>query len=308
VTDLVTGEAVLLDLRLAKLASRSLALAIDLVVQVGALFVGTFLIVGTATFVDDALAAAIGLVFSLLVVVGYPTASETLTRGRSLGKMALGLRVVREDGGPIRFRHALLRALMSVVEIWITFGSVALITSLASAQGRRVGDFLAGTVVVRERVSSSAGAAATMPPPLAGWAMGLDLSRVPDDLALAARQFLGRAHELAPDVRDRMARALVGSLAAVTAPPPPPGTPDWAFLSAVLAERRRRELARLQPPTYQPAPGYGAPPPYWPAPGPGAPPAYHPSAHPPPPPPPAPYPPAPPAGPGSGDGPFAPPG
>jgi uncharacterized RDD family membrane protein YckC len=302
VTDLVTGEAVLLDLRLAKLASRSLALAIDLVVQVGALFVGTFLIVGTATFVDDALAAAIGLVFYLIVIVGYPTAFETLTRGRSLGKMALGLRVVREDGGPTRFRHGLLRALMGVVEIWLTLGSVALITSLASTQGRRVGDFLAGTVVVRERVTSTAGAAATMPPPLAGWAAGLDLSRVPDDLALAARQFLGRAHELAPDVRDRMARSLAGSLAAVTAPPPPPGTPDWAFLSAVLAERRRRELDRLQPPPYQPTPGYGAPPPYWPAQGPGAPPAY------PPPPPPAAYPPAPPAGPGPGGGPFAPPG
>jgi uncharacterized RDD family membrane protein YckC len=288
VTDLVTGEAVLLDLRLAKLASRSLALAIDLVVQVGALFVGTFLIVGTATFVDDALAAAIGLVFYLVVVVGYPTAFETLTRGRTLGKMALGLRVVREDGGPIRFRHALLRALMSVVEIWITFGSVALITSLASAQGRRVGDFLAGTVVVRERVTSSAGAAATMPPPLAGWAVGLDLSRVPDDLALAARQFLGRAHELAPDVRDRMARSLAASLGAATAPPPPPGTPDWAFLSAVLAERRRRELARLQPPPYLPGPGFGASPAY--------------------PPPPA-RPPAPPAATrGHGEGPFAPPG
>jgi uncharacterized RDD family membrane protein YckC len=290
VTDLVTGEAVLLDLRLAKLASRSLALAIDLVVQVGALFVGTFLIVGTATFVDDALAAALGLVFYLVVVVGYPTAFETLTRGRTLGKMALGLRVVREDGGPIRFRHALLRALMGVVEIWLTFGSVALITSLASAQGRRVGDFLAGTVVVRERVTATAGAAATMPPPLAGWAVGLDLSRVPDDVALAARQFLGRAHELSPEVRDRMARSLAASLAAVTAPPAPPGTPDWAFLSAVLAERRRRELVRLQPPPYQPAPVYGAP------------------AYPSPPLPPPAYPSAPPAGPGPGEGPFAPPG
>jgi uncharacterized RDD family membrane protein YckC len=294
VTDLVTGEAVLLDLRLAKLASRSLALAIDLLVQVGLLFVGTFLIVGTATFVDGALAAAIGVVFYLVVIVGYPTAFETLTRGRTLGKMSLGLRVVREDGGPIRFRHALLRALMSVVEIWLTFGSVALITSLASTQGRRVGDFLAGTVVVRERVTSSAGAAATMPPPLAGWAAGLDLSRVPDDLALAARQFLGRAHELAPDVRDRMARSLTGSLAAVTAPAPPPGTPDWAFLAAVLAERRRRELARLQPPPYLPGPGYGGPP------------GYPPTGFPPPgyPPPAA----SPPAGPGPGERPFAPPG
>ena len=58
--------------------------------------------------------------------------------------MALGLRVVRDDGGPIRFRHALVRGLVGVVEIWLTVGAVALVVSLASSQGKRLGDFLAG--------------------------------------------------------------------------------------------------------------------------------------------------------------------
>ncbi|HSR24524.1 MAG TPA: RDD family protein, partial [Candidatus Eisenbacteria bacterium] len=151
-TDLVTGEAVVLELRLAKLASRALALAIDLMVQLGLLFVVAFVAAGVAAGADDALAAAIGLVLYVLVIVGYPVAFETLTRGRTLGKLALGLRVVREDGGPIRFRHAFVRGLLAVVEIWMTFGSIALITSLASSKGKRVGDYLAGTVVVRERV------------------------------------------------------------------------------------------------------------------------------------------------------------
>ena len=292
-TDLVTGEAVQLEMRLAKLASRGLALALDILVQMGLLVGGVLVLSGTALFVDDALATAIGLVFYVLVIVGYPVAFETFTRGRSLGKMAMGLRVVREDGGPERFRQAFVRGLLGVVEIWLTFGSVALIASLASAKGRRIGDYLAGTVVVHERVPVRAAPIATMPPQLAGWAQQLDLSRVPDDLALAARQFLGRAPELAPQVREEMGTSLARALAAVTAPPPPPGVPAWAFLSAVLAERRRRELLRLggAPPTYGGWPGPPAPPP----------PSYAPPLPPyPPPPVPAPAPP-------SGDQPFAPP-
>ncbi|MGH8892238.1 MAG: RDD family protein [Actinomycetes bacterium] len=263
-SDLVTGEAVVLELRLAKLASRSLALALDLTVQVGLFFVGIAVATGVLGFVDDALATALALVFYVAVVLGYPVAMETATRGRSLGKMAMGLRVVREDGGPIRFRHALVRGLLSVVEIWLTFGSVALITSLASAKGKRLGDYLAGTVVVRERVPVQAAPMAVMPPPLTNWAAGLDLSRVPDDLALATRQFLARAPELAPAVREEMGSRLAGSLAAVTAPAPPPGTPAWAFLSAVLAERRRREMARLgaTSPSSQP-PAWSQPPAPW---------------------------------------------
>ena len=298
--DLVTGEAVVLELRLAKLASRSLALAIDLALQITLLVLGTLALAGTVSFVDDALAAALGLVLYVGVVVGYPVAFETATRGRTLGKIALGLRVVREDGGPIRFRHAFVRGLLSVVEIWISFGSVALITSLASARGKRLGDFLAGTVVVRERVPVQAGAVTAMPPPLAGWATGLDLSRVPDDLALMARQFLSRHDELAPGVRDAMGQQLATAMAAVTAPAPPPGTPAWAFLAAVLAERRRRELARLVPAAAPgapaPAAAFGAPGP----PGPSNAPA----------PPYAPAPAQPPPGRGTADppNPFAPPG
>jgi uncharacterized RDD family membrane protein YckC len=191
-SDLVTGEAVVLELRLAKLASRALALAIDLVLQIGLLLVGTLVLAGLLGSVDDALSTALALVFYVAVVVGYPVAMETATRGRSLGKLAFGLRVVRDDGGPVRFRHALVRALLAVVEIWVTFGSIALIASLASSKGKRLGDYLAGTVVVRERVPVPAAPVAPMPPPLAAWAAGLDLSRVPDDLALAARQYLSR--------------------------------------------------------------------------------------------------------------------
>ena len=299
-SDLVTGDAVVLELRLAKLASRSLALSIDLAVQFATFLVVAFVVSGVGASVDGALGAALSLTFFVAVVVGYPVAMETTTRGRTLGKLALGLRVVREDGGPVRFRQAFVRGLLSVVEIWISLGSIALITSLASAQGKRLGDFLAGTVVVHERVPVAAHPVALMPPPLAGWATTLDLSRVPDDLALAARQFLSRSGELSPAAREDMGSRLVAALQSVTAPAPPPGTPPWAYLAAVLAERRRRELLRLGAPgapgtaTYPPPPDY--------PPTPAHPPTYPPPTHPPATPPLAGPPPD------RTDNPFAPPG
>jgi uncharacterized RDD family membrane protein YckC len=261
--DLVTGEAVVLELRLAKVASRMLSQVIDLVGQVTLLIVGTLVIAGVTSSADASAAAAIVSVFTALVVVGYPVVFETLSRGRTLGKLALGLRVVREDGGPIRFRHAFVRGLTAVVEIWLTVGAVALVVSLASKKGKRLGDFLAGTVVVRERVPGASAALATMPPQLAGWASGLDLTRLPDDLALAARQYLSRSNQLSPEVRESMGARLAASVATCTSPPPPPGVPAWAYLSAVLAERRRRESVRLGATVATgatPQPSYGRPP------------------------------------------------
>jgi uncharacterized RDD family membrane protein YckC len=149
-SDLVTGEAVVLELRLAKLPSRAIGLLMDVAAMV-VLFLVASWIVGTfiANSVDDAAATALQLVLVVAVIVGYPMLFETVTRGRSLGKLAMGLRVVRDDGGPVRARHSLARALVGVLEIWVTLGSVAVLASLASTKGKRLGDQLGGTVVVR---------------------------------------------------------------------------------------------------------------------------------------------------------------
>jgi hypothetical protein len=128
-----------------------------------------------------------------------------------------------------------------------------------------------------------------MPPPLAGWAQTLDLSRVPDSLGLAIRQFLGRAAQLDPAARERVGNQLLMQVAALTSPPPPPGTPGWAFLTAVIAERRRRDelsgRVASAAPVWTPAATATAPPISY-----GNQPAYSPPAAAPPPPPPAPGP------------------
>jgi uncharacterized RDD family membrane protein YckC len=255
--DLVTGEAVLLELRLAKLPSRAIAVFVDLFVQVLLLY-GILSLVGTTSLaIDGALLAAVALVGTVLVLVGYPVLFETLTRGKSLGKLIFGLRVVQEDGGPVRFRQSLIRALAGVfVDFWATFGAGAILSSLLSAKGKRVGDILAGTVVVLERIPVRRTAPPTVPPVLAAWARSLDVTRLPDPLAIEARQYLGRQGELAPEVADGLGRRIATEIAQYVSPPAPPGTPAPAYIAAVLAERRERDLRRYAAltPTLAPTP------------------------------------------------------
>jgi uncharacterized RDD family membrane protein YckC len=269
----VTGEAVALDVRLAHWPSRLVAFALDGLVQLCCWFVITFVLSRTMAQTDSDLGAAVALAAFVVIAVGYPAAFETLWRGRTLGKAALGIRVVRDDGGPEGFRHAIARAVLMPLEFW----GPALLCSVISSRGKRFGDLLAGTIVVQDRVPGRTSEPVPMPPPLATWASSLDLSHLSDDLAMACRQFLARQHELKPGPRDAMGSQLVAAVQATVSPPPPAGTPGWAYLSAVLAERRRREEWRLhavtpQPTYVQPAAGQQAPPPAAPA-GPFAPPA-----------------------------------
>jgi uncharacterized RDD family membrane protein YckC len=254
VSDVVTGEAVVLSVRVASMPTRALALLIDVTIQVVVLVVGTVFAVSGGTLVDDSLAATLYILVIALVLLGYPVAFETATRGRSPGKMAMGLRVVGDDGGPERFRQALFRGLAGLIEIWLTSGVLALVSSLVSSQGRRLGDVFAGTIVIGER-----GPRETPPPPmppgLETWARSLELSRLPDEVANAARHYLTRWHQLRPDIKHEMGFRIASQVAACVTPPPPPNVPPYPYLAAVLAERRRRaELrhARQAPP--QPPP------------------------------------------------------
>src|ERR1700753_2337266 len=115
----VTGEAVVLDVRIAQLPVRAVSALIDIVVVFLGYLISLVLWAGALGQFDDAAAAAVMIIFTVLVFVGYPLVLETATRGRTLGKMAMGLRVVSDDGGPERFRQALFRALSSVIQIWI---------------------------------------------------------------------------------------------------------------------------------------------------------------------------------------------
>ena len=248
---LVNGEAVEVDIRYVRLGSRAVALLIDIMIQavlalVLFLLVLSFAPLALGDLADEALVQALTIGVLVVVLLAYPTATETFTNGRSPGKRAMGLRVVRADGGPIRLRHALTRALVGLTLEWpglimpLVTWVVSMTTMILSPHGRRLGDLAAGTFVVHERSAAEWGWMPAMPLPLAGWAASADLNGVDDDLALAARHFLARSRDIRPIYAHRFANGLADEMLARIPQPPPAATPPWMLLAAVLAERRRR--------------------------------------------------------------------
>lgn len=239
IESVITGEAVALELRAASTPSRMLSGAIDLAVY-GGLLLAIFAVVSRlATNSANAQALMIAAIATSTVII--PTAVETLARGRSLGRLVVGLRIVRDDGGPIRFRQAFVRAVIGVFELWLTLTAIALITSILNRRSKRIGDILAGTYSVRERNTDLALAPLLCPPELQAWARSADIRSMPSRLALAGHSFLSRAQQMKPEVRALAGRQLAASVEPFVSPPPPWGTHPERFLAAVLVARRDRE-------------------------------------------------------------------
>lgn len=239
--EILTGEGVALSTGAAAVTNRMLSGLIDLLVYgVPAIFLTVWITM--ATFLANAaIQRAVSITVVVVTLVIVPAVVETLTRGRSLGRLACGLRVVRDDGGPISFRHAFLRALTGLFEIFLTLGVMAVTVSVLSGRAKRLGDMLAGTYAMRVRGPRKPLPPIAMPPALAGWARSADIARMPDGLALTSRLFLSRAAGLRPDSRARLGRELSRRLTAYVSPLPDPAPHPEEFVAAVLAERGRRE-------------------------------------------------------------------
>ena len=244
--DLVTGEAVALDLPPAGLGIHIASGLIDVTITLTLFFIALFVLVTAALQTDGALIWASFIATNIVVFLGFPATLETLTGGKSLGHLALGLRTVRDDAGPITFQHAFVRALIGFVEIYVFTGVPAFFSALMSSRGKRLGDYAAGTYVVRDRVRLRLSPPTLMPPPLASWARQADMASLPTGLALAVRQFLGRLPTLDPQSRATIGNRLADQVSQHVAPVPPPGTPPEAYLAAVIASRRERDQARLR--------------------------------------------------------------
>ncbi|GAB3346309.1 RDD family protein [Lysobacter tyrosinilyticus] len=157
--EVVTPEGVALHLPAAGPVPRALAWAIDLAIRMAALMVASMVLglLGTAGMGPY-------LVLMFAVFWFYPVLFEVLDRGRTPGKRALGLRVIAVNGAPVGWLAAFTRNLLRTVDM-LPFGyATGLVASLADPWGRRLGDMVAGTLVVhnarpRERQAALAGAA-----------------------------------------------------------------------------------------------------------------------------------------------------
>lgn len=226
---LVSGEGVRLALSPAGVGSRTIAALIDAVLQAAAYLILLLIDIAIAGRADEAAIRAVLIVEIVLVLAGYPIVMEWATRGRTIGKLCLGLRVVRDDGGPISLRHAVVRGLAGMLlekpGLIPPFTTIAgLVTISVSGREKRIGDMMAGTVVLNERSAPQALAAppSWVPVPLQHWVLSLDLHRLDDRLALSVRQFISRAHGMSPQAQLALGDDLLRRVLAVTTPPPPP--------------------------------------------------------------------------------------
>jgi uncharacterized RDD family membrane protein YckC len=241
---IVTPEAVVLEFETAGMASRMLAALLDAVLQLIVL-VGILLASFAATELGvdvGGLGSAFLYLTMFLLLFGYPAGFETLWRGRTPGKAALGLRVVTVEGGPIRFRHAAIRAILGLVDKYVFSAIPGVLALLLSPRNQRLGDLVAGTLVLRERSGARApqAVAFSAPPGLEAYTASLDVSGVDRADYVTIRSFLLRAPTLSPAVREPLARQLAGPLVGRLRTTPPPGVPAEVFLVCVAAAHQQR--------------------------------------------------------------------
>lgn len=242
---IVTPEAVRLEFEGASLGSRAPALMIDLLVE-AVIFFGILLAGGGLSGAIGQAPEWVGITLVILLTFatfwGYPVVFETVWRGRTPGKAAMGLRVVTKEGAPVRFRHAAIRAAFMLIDVFGTAGAAGVVSILATKRHQRLGDLVAGTLVLRERISEQRPAPVqfTVPPGAEGYAKTVDPGGLtPDDYA-TVRSFLLRASSLGADARARLGTSLAQRLAAKLSHTPPPGVSPELFLVVVAARYQQR--------------------------------------------------------------------
>jgi uncharacterized RDD family membrane protein YckC len=191
-----------------------LALAIDMLWQIGTLMLISWALFAAATHAPDrarasvtisgSVAIAIVVAVLFLVFFGYFIAFEAFWNGQTPGKKLLGIRVVRDGGYPLDLAGSFVRNLIRIGELGLGFYAVSAVVTLLSPENKRLGDLAAGTIVVRDARAQSLAAIRQN--------AAEDTLRIAllngDEHALVAR-FIARRADMAPQHR----RALAAQIA-----------------------------------------------------------------------------------------------
>lgn len=244
--EVLSGEAVAIDVQPVGFLLRALGAIIDMLLGYCVFILWLFLRIwlvdaGVLDDATDRIATVAALVVSFVVL---PITVEVALKGRSLGKLAVGGRIVRVDGGAAGFRHAFIRGLLGVLEIYMTFGGLAVLVGAFNARSQRLGDLVAGTYSQRVRTPALASHAPVLPPSLAGWAQIADVARLPDRLARRISQFLQTAPLMVATARERVAHDLLAEATPFVSPVPP--APPELVLVGITVLRRERERRALE--------------------------------------------------------------
>lgn len=235
---LASAEGIDLDLRLAGIGSRGVALIVDLVLQTVVLFLA-----GAVAGAFESWGVAFFAITAFLVLLGYPILAEGLAGGRTFGKALMRIAVVSTDATPITFLAAVIRNVVRLVDSLPGTYFVGIVSALFTKRSQRVGDLAAGTIVIHQgRIGGTRTPLGPdvqdAPQPLSG-TEGWDVSAVTADEVAAARSFLGRRAELDPGHRSNLAQTLAFQLMPKVAGVPLEGGPE-AFLERVVAAKLSR--------------------------------------------------------------------
>ena len=245
--DIDTPEQIALELPLAGIGSRFLALATDSLLQIVLVIVlfiiGAIASIGyssTVSAADRFFSQTIGAIVLVLAPFclywGYFAFFEIIWQGRTPGKRLAGIRVIHQTGRPMTVIEAIGRNLMRGVDILPGIYGVGLICMMCNQQNRRVGDYVAGTLVVHDKALESVipnwgeGAAAEPVQP--------ELRKVSADELVLIETYLNRRYELDAVVRATTAQRIVAMVAEKTGMQKPMDQRDDDFLEGIARQLR----------------------------------------------------------------------
>ncbi len=199
-----TPENVILDYEVARMGSRLHAAFVDFLWIILTTFALGLLVAFLSAMGLDLGAADILLIVAVVLGFwGYFTFFEALREGQTPGKRAAGIRVVRDTGHPVTLAAAAARGLLRAIDLFPPLLALDILLVILHPRARRLGDLVAGTIVVRDRPVEAA-----LPEPV----VELEDDSTPPELEDAEfrilREFMERASTLTPDLRDRFAGRL----------------------------------------------------------------------------------------------------
>jgi uncharacterized RDD family membrane protein YckC len=240
-----TPEQMTLEFKVAGIGSRFLAMAVDTLIQTGiaiVLFIVFLILVAGGAFAGLRPhsswigAAAVAVVF--LLVFGYFSIFEIVWNGQTPGKRVVGIRVVKDSGRPLTPPETIGRNLLRIVDQLPAFYGVGIVVALTNAQNRRLGDFLAGSIVIREgslaEIKRVWQADEQTAPP--GRVAGVSDLSLEDLLLIDA--FLNRRSELAANVRASMADEILRKIGPKLSLPPQGNQSSESILESLAYQRR----------------------------------------------------------------------
>jgi uncharacterized RDD family membrane protein YckC len=242
-----TPEQIGLELPVAGIGSRFLAVAVDTVLQVSML-VAAFLTLAVFT-PPAALRSTLGVVgpaaailFGFSVYWGYFALFEIVWSGRTPGKRLAGIRVIKESGRPINAFEAIGRNVLRVIDFLPAMYVAGVVCMMLNRNSRRLGDYVAGTIVVHDKQTEDV--RPDWNTTEAAHLSSAQLSQMPSEELVLIETYLHRRFELEPRVRNERADQIVRRITEKTGVGPDPNQPAEAFLEAVA--RQIRDTARFR--------------------------------------------------------------